>query len=353
MKKIICFIMTLALLLSSLSIAYAKQGSTKEQTKQQKKTEQQVTTNNKVQQKEQDSEDQQKLEDQQNSKNQKNQKQEIFNNKIKEKKQTFKINGSPTIKYGKYKLPINPVKKGMGANVTFDKDTAILTVTKATTTIIINFKEKTVTVNGVADTNSGIFTASNSKKSTVLIKYIANKLGVRVNGDDDKITVTVPGLDLPKGITVTPVGSTIVENTLNTTTQYMTATANITPGQAVKAELYVGSKLIATDSDIAATDKVVTFTTSDGTPTNTELQAAVPEGGVITVKFNGKNELKSVKIKPEAINPENPASVDEDTIEMLEDLIASAINDATGKISQITQDRLSSITGGMNIPGLL
>ena len=57
---------------------------------------------------------------------------------------------------------------------------------------------------------------------------------------------------------------------------------------------------------------------------NIELEG-IAGGGVVTVKFNAKHELKSVKIKPEAINSENPSSVDEETIEMLEDLITSAI----------------------------
>ena len=76
--------------------------------------------------------------------------------------------------------------------------------------------------------------------------------------------------------------------------------------------------------------------------------------GVIVVTFNGKNEFQSIKIKPEAINPENPSSVDEETIEMLEDLISSAMKDANTKVANLVQERMSSITGGMNlnIPGL-
>lgn len=80
----------------------------------------------------------------------------------------------------------------------------------------------------------------------------------------------------------------------------------------------------------------------------------VAGGGVVTVTFNGKNEFKSVKIKPEAINPENPSSVDEETIEMLEDLLSSAIKDANKQANDLAQQKLASITGGlnMNIPGL-
>lgn len=87
--------------------------------------------------------------------------------------------------------------------------------------------------------------------------------------------------------------------------------------------------------------------------TNVEM-TGVAGGGVITVTFNGKNEFKSIKIKPEAINPENPQSVDEETVEMLEDLIASAIRDANSKVNTYAQEKMGAITGGMNlnIPGL-
>jgi hypothetical protein len=175
----------------------------------------------------------------------------------------------------------------MGATVDFDKTTAILTVTKGITTIVINFKEKTATVNGVADTESGLFTAKNDKKMTVLIKYIANELGVRVNVKGDKVTTEIPGLDLPTAVTVTPLGGTVIANTLNSTTTSVDVKATVVAGQAAggKAELYVGSKLIATDATIEATDTTVTFTTTDKAATNAELQALIPEGGVVTVKL--------------------------------------------------------------------
>ncbi len=207
---------------------------------------------------------------------------------LKAKNHTFKINGSPVIKYGRYKLPISPVTKGMGATVTFDKATAVLTVTKAPTTIVIDFDDKTVTVNGAAVTDSGIFTAKNSKKMKVLIKYIATTLGLRADVDGDKVTVEVPGLNAPTNVAVTPIGGIAVANTLNSTTLNMIATAKITAGQATggKAELYVGTRLIATDSTIGATDTSVDFTIPySGTPTNAQLQAAIPTGGVVSVKL--------------------------------------------------------------------
>lgn len=76
-------------------------------------------------------------------------------------------------------------------------------------------------------------------------------------------------------------------------------------------------------------------------------------GGVIEVIVDGKAKFKSIKIKAEAINPENPESVDEADIEMLEDLITSAMNDASTTANKEAESKMKSITGGMpNIPGL-
>jgi hypothetical protein len=255
MKKIICIIITATLVLTSATTAFAKPSFKGEQQNSQQTTK--------------------------------------YNSSFKSKKQQFKLKASPVIKYGRFSLPIKPIQ-AMGATVTFDKETAILTVVKGTITIVIDLKNKTVTNNGVADTNSGIFTAKSSKKNIVLIKYIAKALGIRTMFDKDKITVEVPGLDLPTNVTVTPVSSSaIVANTLNSTTLFMTASANIKPGQATggKAELYVGTKLVAKDDIITATDSSLQFTTSDETPTNAELQVAVPVGGLVTVKlYNADNK---------------------------------------------------------------
>lgn len=75
-------------------------------------------------------------------------------------------------------------------------------------------------------------------------------------------------------------------------------------------------------------------------------------GGAVTVVFNGKNEIKSIKLKKEALNAENPESIDDETVEMLEDLILSAIGDVNNKVSTALEAKMSSITGGLNIPGL-
>lgn len=253
MKKILCLLITVTLLFATAETAYAKKNNAE------KKNKHQVTEENK---------------------------------KTQDKKQEFKIDDSPVIKYGKYKLPINPIRKGMGAEVTFDKKTAVLTVVKGSTKLIINLKEETVSVNGTMDLNSGIFTGKKNSKTSVLLKYIGNALGVRTKVDDDNVTVEVPGLNLPTNVKVTPVGGKVVANAINSTTLYMTAIANIIPGQATggKAELYVGSKLVAVDTNISATDNSVTFTTSNVT-TNAGLQQLIPTGGVVKVKlYNSKNE---------------------------------------------------------------
>jgi len=85
--------------------------------------------------------------------------------------------------------------------------------------------------------------------------------------------------------------------------------------------------------------------------TNVEAQAG---GGVVQVCVNGKSEFVSIKIKPEAINPENPSAVDLEALETLEDLISSAMKDATKKANAIAEAKTKDITGGLNfkLPGM-
>jgi hypothetical protein len=259
MKKILCFIITLALITSATTVAFAKPGKNQEK-----------------------------------------------NKKEYSKSQEYEYEDSKVIKYSRYLLPIDPITKGMGATVSYDKATAVLTVKKDTATLVIDFKNKKVTLNGVEDTKSGIFTAKNSKKRTVLIKYIANVLGVRVKVDDDKVKIERPDkevqeLEAAKNIKVTPFGANVVANTLNSTTLYFNVTADIKPEQATggKAELYVNSKLVASTTVTTASGSSITFTTSDGTPTNEELRTLVPEGGEVTIKlYNAQNKM--VQSKAEA-----------------------------------------------------
>lgn len=74
--------------------------------------------------------------------------------------------------------------------------------------------------------------------------------------------------------------------------------------------------------------------------------------GSVQVTFDGQSKFKGIKIKPEAINAENPANVDSETIEMLEDLISEAMKDATKKAGAEMEKSMKQATGGLNIPGL-
>ena len=67
-------------------------------------------------------------------------------------------------------------------------------------------------------------------------------------------------------------------------------------------------------------------------------------GELVTVTMTGKHEVTAVKIKPEAVDP--------DDIEMLEDLVAAAVNSATAAVDKEADEEMAKMTGGMNIPGL-
>ena len=64
----------------------------------------------------------------------------------------------------------------------------------------------------------------------------------------------------------------------------------------------------------------------------------------VTVTMTGKHEVTAIKIKPEAVDP--------DDLEMLEDLIAAAVNSAVAAVDKDSDEEMAKMTGGMNIPGL-
>ncbi len=68
-------------------------------------------------------------------------------------------------------------------------------------------------------------------------------------------------------------------------------------------------------------------------------------GGMVSVTLNGKNELLSVLIDKEVINPDDQA--------MLQDLIVSAVNEGIKKAQDMAQAEMRKITGGINIPGIV
>ncbi len=84
---------------------------------------------------------------------------------------------------------------------------------------------------------------------------------------------------------------------------------------------------------------------------NTEFNA-VAGNGAVSVICDGQGKFKSIKLTAAALNPENPDSVDSDTVEMLEDLITTAMNQATEKATAEMQSKMKTLTGGINIPGL-
>ena len=75
-----------------------------------------------------------------------------------------------------------------------------------------------------------------------------------------------------------------------------------------------------------------------------EEVSATSGGGAVEVTVNGKKEVLSIKLTPEVVDP--------DDIEMLQDLIITAINEANRKAQEKHDSEINKITGGINIPGL-
>jgi DNA-binding YbaB/EbfC family protein len=79
-----------------------------------------------------------------------------------------------------------------------------------------------------------------------------------------------------------------------------------------------------------------------------ELENATVEGssggGAVTVVVTGQQTIRSIKISPEVVDPED--------VELLEDMILAALNEAMEKSRDLAAKRLGSLTGGLKIPGL-
>ena len=71
---------------------------------------------------------------------------------------------------------------------------------------------------------------------------------------------------------------------------------------------------------------------------------ATAGGGMVTVVMNGAKQLLSLKIDPEAVS--------KDDVEMLQDLILAAVNDAQRKVDEALQQQMRGMMGGLKIPGL-
>ena len=68
-------------------------------------------------------------------------------------------------------------------------------------------------------------------------------------------------------------------------------------------------------------------------------------GGAITVVISGHQEIQSITIDPEVVDP--------DDVEMLQDLVMAAVNEAIDKSQKLAADRMGALTGGLSIPGLM
>ena len=67
-------------------------------------------------------------------------------------------------------------------------------------------------------------------------------------------------------------------------------------------------------------------------------------GGMVTAVVSGKQQLLSLKIEPSVVDPED--------VEMLQDLVTAAVNEAIKQSQQMAQEEMAKVTGGLNIPGL-
>ncbi|WP_099192425.1 YbaB/EbfC family nucleoid-associated protein [Tepidibacter mesophilus] len=74
-----------------------------------------------------------------------------------------------------------------------------------------------------------------------------------------------------------------------------------------------------------------------------EVEASVG-GGAVVVKVNGKKEILDIAIKPEVVDP--------DDIEMLQDLVLTAVNEALRSADEMVNSQMSKVTGGLNLPGM-
>ena len=106
-------------------------------------------------------------------------------------------------------------------------------------------------------------------------------------------------------------------------------------GGSAMRQQQMQQKLLKMQQDMAAAQEAVenaSFTASVG-------------GGVVQATVSGKKELTALTVKPEAVDPED--------VEMLQDLVISAVNEALRQADEAMNNSMNSFTGGLNIPGLL
>lgn len=104
-------------------------------------------------------------------------------------------------------------------------------------------------------------------------------------------------------------------------------------GGSAMRQQQMQQKLLKMQQDMAAAQEAVenaSFTASVG-------------GGVVQVTVSGKKELTALTVKPEAVDPED--------VEMLQDLVISAVNEALRQADEAMNSSMQSFTGGLNLPG--
>jgi len=72
---------------------------------------------------------------------------------------------------------------------------------------------------------------------------------------------------------------------------------------------------------------------------------ATAGGGMVKAVANGKQQVVSIQIEKEVVDPED--------VEMLQDLVLAAVNDALGRAQEMVSEEMNKLTGGMNLPGMM
>ena len=111
------------------------------------------------------------------------------------------------------------------------------------------------------------------------------------------------------------------------------ARGGVSGGGSAMRQQQMQQKLLKMQQDMAAAQEAVenaSFTASVG-------------GGVVQATVSGKKELTALTIKPETVDPED--------VEMLQDLVISAVNEALRQADEAMNSSMQSFTGGLNLPG--
>ena len=172
---------------------------------------------------------------------------------------------------------------GVSLLYTYDASTHVLSLKSTTSTPFTAAQVQSV-LRDLAWVNTQDEASLAQTDRTFTVHYLDAYQNV---GNSSTITVQVDTVKPTTltGITLTPTGGTVVDNTVNTTTTNLSLSATIDGAQAAggKAEFYVGGHLVGTDTDIGSSDTTVTYST--GTSDASALQTAVTQGGAVEVRL--------------------------------------------------------------------